>query len=207
MNEAFVNSRNALLPAYDWGGVLVWKLQDWTFSAVGMNVGENDDGHNYNFYAAEADYHIETALGEGNYRVMYSGTSRANLDVSGDDLERRSALSLSFDQALGPIVGVFLRLGWQAEDAAVDFTAVYSGGIDLKGAAWGREGDNIGIGYAYLEGGNLEHAQSQAVEAYYRLAVNDYLALTADVQYLSDAYADADDVDGWVLGMRAVVEF
>lgn len=207
MNEVFVNHHNAFLPAYDWGGALVWKHRDWTFSGIGMNVGENDDGNNFNYFAVEADYHLKTALGEGNYRVMYSGTSRANPDVSGDDLERRSALSLSFDQALGPIVGVFLRLGWQAQDAAVDFKAVYSGGIDLKGAAWGREGDNIGIGYAYLEGGNLEHAQSQAVEAYYRLAVNDYLAVTADVQYLSDAYADAEDVDGWVLGVRAVVEF
>jgi hypothetical protein len=28
MNEAFVNSRNAFLPAYDRGGALVWKYQD-----------------------------------------------------------------------------------------------------------------------------------------------------------------------------------
>jgi hypothetical protein len=113
MNEVFVNSRNAFLPAYDWGGALVWKYRDWTFSGIGMNVGENDDG------------------------------------------------------------------------------------------------DNIGIGYAYVDGGNLEHAHSQAVETYYRLAINDYLALTADVQYLKDDYLDpgADDVEGWILSMRAVVEF
>ena len=209
MNEVFVNSRNAFLPAYDWGGALVWKYRDWTFSGIGMNVGENDDGNNYNFYAAETHYRIETALGEGNYRVMYSGTSRANLDPSGQDLERRSALSLSFDQALGPVVGLFLRMDWQAENAALDFRAVYSGGLDLQGAAWGRDGDNIGIGYAYVDGGNLEHAHSQAVETYYRLAINDYLALTADVQYLKDDYLDprADDVEGWILSMRAVVEF
>ena len=51
------------MPAYDWGGALVWKYRDWTFSGVGMNVGENDDGKNYNFYAAQAAYHIDTALG------------------------------------------------------------------------------------------------------------------------------------------------
>jgi hypothetical protein len=207
MNEVFVNSRNAFLPAYDWGGALVWSYQDLTFSGVGMNVGENDDGNNYNFYAAEAGYRIATALGEGNYRVMYSGTSSANLDVSGENLERRSALSLSFDQALGEIVGAFLRLGWQAEDAAVDYQAVYSGGFDFNGTAWGREDDNIGIGYAYLDGGNLDIARSNAFEAYYRLAANDYLALTADVQYLADEYRGGDEVAGWVLGLRAVVEF
>jgi hypothetical protein len=172
-----------------------------------MNVGENDDGNNYNFYAAEAGYRIETALGEGNYRVMVSGTSKANLDPSGENLEPRSALSLSFDQALGKVVGAFLRLGWQAEDAAVDFKAAYSGGFDFKGAAWGREGDNIGIGYAYLDGGNLENARSDAVEAYYRLAIDDHVALTADVQYLKDTYQDADPIEGWVLGMRATVEY
>ena len=137
MNEVFVNSRNAFLPAYDWGGVLVWKYRDWTFSGVGINVGENDDGNNYNFYAAEADYHIDTALGEGKDRIMISGTSKANLNPSGENREPRSELSLSFDQALGPVVGAFLRLGWQREDAAVDFKAVYSGGLNFKGAALG----------------------------------------------------------------------
>ena len=105
----------------------------------------------------EADYHLDTALGEGNYRVMYSGTSRAFWTPRGEPGEQREALSLSFDQALGTVVGVFLRLGWQAQDAAVDFQAVYSGGFDFKGAAWGREADNIGIGFAYLNGGNSGH--------------------------------------------------
>ena len=171
-----------------------------------MNVGENDDGNNYNLYVAEADYHIDTALGEGNYRVMVSGTSKANLDPSRENREPRSALSLSFDQALGPVIGAFLRLGWQREDTAVDVKTVDSGGLDFKGAAWGREGDNIGIGYAYLDGGNLKNARSEAVEAYYRLALNDFLALTGDVQYLKDGYVDADDVEACVLSMRAAVE-
>lgn len=207
MNEVFVNSRNAFLPAYDWGGALVWNYRDWGFRGVGMNVGENDDGNNYNFYAAEIGYRIDTALGEGNYRVMYSGTSTAYPDPSGEKLEHLGALSLSFDQALGKTVGVFLRLGWQKQDAAVDYRAVYSGGFDFNGATWGRDGDNIGLGYAYLDGGNLDIARTDAVEAYYRLAVNDYLALTVDAQYMKDEYVDADDVNGWVLSLRAVVEF
>ncbi len=207
MNEAFVNSRNAFLPAYDWGGVLVWKYKDLTFSGLGMNVAENDDGRNYNYYAAEADWHVETGLGEGNYRLMYSGGSRAFPDPDGDAMEKLSAFNLSFDQALGKVVGVFLRLGWQAEEASVDYQAAYTGGLDFKGAAWGRENDNLGIAYGYMSGGNQDIDRSNAFEAYYRLAVNDHLALTADVQYMEDLYKDDTSVSGWVYGARALVEF
>ncbi|HYN79745.1 MAG TPA: carbohydrate porin, partial [Lamprocystis sp. (in: g-proteobacteria)] len=236
MNEAFVNSRNAFLPAYDGGGVLVWKVRDWTFSGVGMNLGENDDGNNYNYYAAEADYHLETALGEGNYRIMYSGTSRAFLDPEGKALEKKEGWVLSFDQAFGSVVGVFVRLGWQGDDALIDVQTEYSGGFDFKGSAWGREADNIGIAFGYLEGpgwrpavqtviveptdpqvvdGAVEApaearqvlARTNVFEAYYRFAFNDYLALSADVQYLKDKYRLGDDVDGWVFGLRAVAEF
>lgn len=215
MNETFVNSHTAILPAYDAGGVIVWKFRDLTFSAVGMNVGDNGAGDDYNWYAAEVDYHVETALGEGNYRVMYAGTNSAFADPDELRQEPLQGWALSFDQELGSIVGVFLRLGWQSEDAAVDYRAVYSGGFDFKGAAWGREADNIGIGYGYLEGGNAGLTRSNVFETYYRFAVNDYLALTADAQYMSDDYEGADtdpeddieDVSGWVLGVRAVVEF
>jgi hypothetical protein len=234
MNEALVNARNAFLPAYDVGGVLVWKIKDLTFSAVGMNVGENDDGNNFNYYAAEADYHLKTAVGEGNYRIMYSGTSREFLDPTGEDLEKREGWLLSFDQELGSVVGVFLRTGWQSDDALVDFDAEYSGGFNFKGTAWGREQDNIGIGFAYLQSPRWSPttvadvveapdpevdevtqapevseqiiARTNAFEAYYRFVVNDHLAVSADVQYMKDKYREGDDVDGWIFGLRAVVE-
>jgi porin len=231
MNEAFVNSRNAFLPAYDVGGALVWKIDRLTLSGLGMNVGENDDGNNFNWFGVEADYNLQTPWGEGNYRVMYVGTSRAflapaagldpepnpdldpalDLDSAAEpdptDKEHLSSLLLSFDQEFGKIVGAFLRLGWQREDALVDYQADYSGGFDFKGAGWGRENDNIGIGYAYLEGGSGELARTNAVEGYYRLAFNDTLALTADVQYMKDKYRTGDVIDGWVFSLRAVAEF
>ena len=236
MNVAFVNARNAFLPSYDWGGALVWAFKDWTFSAVGMNVGENDDGNNYNYYAAQAAYHLTMPLGGGNYRVMYSGTSRAFLDPMGVNLEKKGAWVLSFDQELGSVVGAFLRMGWQSDDALINFRAAYTGGFDFKGAAWGRDADNIGIAFGYLEapswsplvqaetvaptdpgvvGGTVEApavanqvlARTNVFETYYRFALNDHLALSADVQYMKDKYREGDDVDGWIFGLRAVAQF
>lgn len=207
MNGVFVNTPSDALPGYDWGGVLVWKYQDWTFSALGMNVGENDAGNNYNFYGVEADYHLETPLGEGNYRVLYSGTSSAYPSPAGTRLERLQALSLSCDQALGEVVGAFVRLGWQSEDAAVSLRAFYSGGLNLSGTAWGRGSDNIGIGYARLRGGNTDFSRGGVYETYYRLSMDEHLALTADLQYLTERYQGADDPKGWIGGLRLTVTF
>ena len=73
-----------------------------------------------------------------------------------------------------------------------------------------RGDDNIGIGYAFFDGGNTGLQRVQVAEAYYRLAMNDWFALTADVQYQDNTYQYVEagtDIDAWTWGMRAVVEF
>lgn len=207
MNEAFVNAGTYGLPSYDTGAALEWKSGPWSASALAMNVGENDDGNNYNFWGVQAGYQAETGLGTGNYRLILAGASEEFLDPDGAKKERRLGWGLSLDQAFGEVVGGFLRLAWQQDDAAVDYEALYSGGLNFKGSAWGREDDNVGLGYAYLKGGNLDLDRTHVVEAYYRFGLSEHLALTADVQYLRDEYDDGSEVKGWVIGMRAVAAF
>jgi hypothetical protein len=55
MNQALVNAPNGFAPSYDIGGAAEWEVGSWDVTALGMNVGENDDGNNYNFFAATAD--------------------------------------------------------------------------------------------------------------------------------------------------------
>jgi porin len=207
MNEAFVNSGSYGLPSYDTGAALEWESGNWSARAIGMSVGENDDGNGFTFWGVEAAYRAETALGEGNYRVTLAGASEEFLDPEGEQKEDRLAWGISFDQAFGEVVGGFLRLGWQTDDAAVTHKALYSGGLNLQGVGWGREADNVGVGYAYLDGGNLDVSSTQVAELYYRFGVNEYLGITADVQYMSDEYEEDSDVEGWVLGVRAVAAF
>ena len=57
------------------------------------------------------------------------------------------------------------------------------------------------------EEASLVLARTNVAEAYYRFAVNDYVAISADIQYMKDKYRQGDDVDGWVFGLRAVAEF
>lgn len=211
MNEALVNSGSYGLPSYAPGAALEWAVGPWSLNAVGMNVAENDDGNNFNFWGVQAGYRLDSTLGIGNYRVILAGTSSAFLDPEDSIDERRLAWGLSLDQAIGEVVGVFLRCAWQSQDAAVDYKALYSGGLSFNGNGWGRESDTIGMGYAYLDGGNLDVENTHVLEAYYRLGLNDSVALTADLQYMSDARAQVDPAQeypqGWILGMRLTAEF
>lgn len=215
-----------------------WKGSFGTFllNAVGMNINENDEGHNYNFWGVQAGWHPELQIGAGNYRVNITGSSSAFLSPSSlvapdpdpeaeqdlvlvdgevfaeDPGQRESLLSwgLSFDQTVGENLGLFLRLTWQDTDAAVDYVALYSGGLNITGNAWGRPDDNIGLGYAYLQGGSTDVNRTNVFEGYYRAALNDYFAITADIQYMSDALEQLDpaqeDPEGWIFGVRLTAE-
>lgn len=211
MNESFVNSATYDLPSYDVGAASELGYRQWTLTGLGMNIGENEDGNNYNFWGAEIGYHPETPMGAGNYRLTVGGTSVAFLDPSGEDKEGRLGFGLSFDQEFGPILGAFLRCGWQNEAAAVDYRSLYSGGFDFSGKGWNRDEDNVGIGYAYLDGGNEDIEYSRVFEAYYRAELNDYAAVTADIQYMQDAVEEVDPSQdnpaGWIFGLRVTAEF
>lgn len=207
MNGALGNGPYGILPSYDAGGVVQWDIGPWSLRGVYMNVGENDDGNSFDFQAAQLGYTLETSLGEGHYRFLVVGASADFLNPEGTKKENRAAVSISLDQQLGKVLGVFARFGWQDDQAAVDYEAIYSGGVDIKGGAWGREADNIGLGFAYLNGGNLDVNHSLVAESYYRLALNDEFALTADIQYMKDDVRTGDSPEGWIFGLRAVVGF
>ncbi len=42
--------------AYDIGGAVEWEIGSWDITGVGMNIGENDDGYNYHFFAGQIGY-------------------------------------------------------------------------------------------------------------------------------------------------------
>jgi porin len=210
MNAALVNGPNAFFPSYDIGGALEWEVGQFGIKGVVMNVGENDSGRSYNYYGAQLGYTLDTTLGEGNYRVIVDWTSDDFDNPQGTAQEPRQCVILSFDQQLGEVLGAWVRFGRQNDKAAITCENLYSGGINLSGATWGRQEDNIGIGYAYLEGANQVNQnldKSQVFEAYVRFLLNEHFALTADVQYLGDDMKTGDDPKGFISGLRMVVEF
>ncbi len=209
MNEVFENSVVSFLPSYDAGGGLEWESGNWSVRGVGLNVGKNDNDNEYNFFGATLGYALNSSWGEGNYRVTVSGTNEEFIDESGTDDEALLGATFSFDQQLGKSLGAFLRVGWQDDDAAVDFDALYSGGLDIRGRLWGRASDNVGIGLAYLDGGNQDIDETYVFETYYRAVFSDYFAMSADVQWMKDDSELGSDYDaqGWIFGLRATAEF
>lgn len=207
MNEALVNGPNVFAPSFDIGGAAELDLGNFSVRGVIMDIGENDDGNSYHFYGLQLAYTLETSLGEGNYRLIVNGTSKEFLDIDGEDKERKVCVILSFDQQFGDIFGAWIRFGKQDDKAAVDCENLLSGGINISGKLWGREDDNFGIGYAYINGGNTDLDSSQVAEAYVRFALDEYVALTLDVQYMQDEYDDADDPNGFIYGLRLTAEF
>jgi porin len=208
MNVALVNAPNGFAPSYDIGGAAEWEVGNWDLTAMGVNVGENDDGNNFNFFAAQIGYTVNTSLGEGHYRLIGEYGSEEFLDEEGKRQNRLIGL-VSFDQELGDIFGAWIRCGLQDDSALVDYLYLLSGGVNITGKWYGRESDNIGIGYAYLKGADdSDFDYSQVAEVYWRFVLNDYFAVTADLQYLKDKFdTDEDDLDGIVAGLRMTVEF
>jgi porin len=129
------------------------------------------------------------------------------MDPDGRHRERRAGALFSFDQEFGEVIGAWARFGWQTDDAAVDYDAIYSGGIDISGGAWGRAADTIGLGLAYLNGGNLDIDQSRLAEAYYRWQPGEVFGLTADIQYQDDDYKVGQGPGGWTVSLRATAGF
>ena len=81
-------------------------------------------------------------------------------------------------------------------------------GYDITGKWYGRKNDNIGIGFAYLNG-KYNFDYTQVAEAYWRVVFNDYFSVTTDLQYMNDKYqtANLEDVDGIIGGIRFTFKF
>jgi porin len=207
MNAALVNGPNAFLPSYDMGGALEWEPGPVSVKGVVMNVGENDDGNSFWYYGLQLGYRLETEFGEGNYRVLLSGANDEFLNTEGTGTESRAELLFSFDQAFGDILGAFVRFGWQDDKAAIDYEAIYSGGLNISGLLWRRPQDNIGIAYGYLESGNSGIDQTEVFEVYARFMLNDYFAVTADLQYQDEQLEGENGPKGFIPGIRLTAEF
>jgi predicted small secreted protein len=205
MNEALVNAPNVFLPSYDIGGVVKWGIGRFSITGVIMDVGEDED--NYSFFALGTTYTVDTSLGIGNYRVLIDGTSDDFLDPTGLEKENRFSVILSFDQQFGEIIGGWIRFGTQDDKAEINYESIYSGGINISGSFWGRDEDNTGIGYVYLDGGNLGIDNTQVAEIYTRFVLNEYFSLTLDLQYMKDKYFNGDEMKGFIGGLRLVAEY
>ena len=206
MNQIFVNNKNVNLPSYDIGGVAELNVSNLSIRGLMMNT-ENED-RNYDYYALQLGYAIETPMGKGNYRLYGFTTSKSfeNWDRTGK--ENLQGFGISADQQLSSIIGVFARLDWQNDAAVIDHEMAYSGGININGKLWGRENDEIGIGYAYLNGADNSNIDStNAFETYAKFKISQFNDISFDIQYIDDNLKHDEDRKGFIYGVRVNAYF
>lgn len=206
MNPALSNAPNTFFPAYDPGIAAQWFYENWIFTGVYMDVHQATSSEKYDFYGIQAAYRLETTLGTGNYRIAVNG-DRNFIDQAGQSKQKNDILIISLDQQFGGVIAAFARVGWRLDDQPIDYTAMYSGGIDIGGISWNRLPDNIGLGLVYLDGDRRNIINTRIAEAYYRMELNTYLSFTFDMQYMHDQYVQAAEAKGMIYSLRTTLNY
>ena len=121
---------------------------------------------------------------------------------------RKSGVYVNLEKAITDDLGLFARASWNDGRAEIlsftDIDRSLSGGFALKGTAWERPKDTVGIGATYnvisnahrdwlaagglgllIGDGRLAYAPERALEAYYKLNLTDGVDLTFDYQLVT----------------------
>jgi porin len=208
MNAALVNGPSGYVPSYGTGTALEWDSGPWSLRGVYMRIDGPDADQTHDYLGLQGGFRVNARFGRGEYRLILQHSSADFPAAGGDGTAPLRAWIVSADQQLGDVIGVWARFGRQDNAAEVRFESVYSGGFCLQGRPWGRPADNVGLGLAVAHGGNMETDQLRVVELYYRAEVTAVMAVTADLQHVSERTAGSDvSTSGWIAGLRVTFTF
>jgi high affinity Mn2+ porin len=142
----------------------------------------------------------------------------------------RAGAAINGEQEISDNLGVFARMGLNdGHKEAYEFTEInqsLSAGLALKGSAWGRATDVLGVAGAvnalsrsartyFSDGGTgiligdgrLDYGPEQIVEVIYTFRVNGRVALSADCQYVDHPAYNRDRGPVRIYAVRAHAEF
>lgn len=170
---------------------------------------------------------------QGNYRFYGWYDSRRYMDVNdvssstgeyGNGDKALSGWGLSFDQEVADGITSFARYSWRKTGRAVwngddgawealPFNQTYSIGLDIGGELWNRGNDGVGLAFGQtilsdeFKDENDKTSNEEYVEVYYRYAVFERLALTADFQWTGDPGGLSSNDDVFIFGIRSQIDF
>jgi high affinity Mn2+ porin len=151
----------------------------------------------------------------GSYRAVLDDPALA-LDIAQTRQGRiKYGFSGNFEQAVNDNIGLFGRLSWNDGRTEImaftDIDRSVSFGTSIKGTAWGRKDDTIGIGAAInglsrdhrdflaagglgvlIGDGALNYSTEQIIEAYYAIGLLQGTDLTLDYQHVTNPAFNAD---------------
>ena len=168
-----------------------------------------------------------------SFNATLEATPAGDVPNVADDRHYRSraGVAMSGDQAITGSLSAFVRAG--ASDGHfetyefTDIDSTVAGGLSLKGKAWRRGDDTLGLALvrndisksheAYLAAGGLgpligdgqlpHKAREHIVETYYSFAVTKHIKATADYQYVKNPAYNVDRGPVSILGARLHVQY
>jgi high affinity Mn2+ porin len=166
----------------------------------------------------------------GSYQAALDAPERPADIIATRAYRTKYGAEINVEQELARNVGAFARLGWSdgRNEAWVfaDVDQAASLGVSLKGEAWGRAGDTLGLagvidaisnvhreflaagGTGILAGdGALNYGTERDVEAYYDFRVTDRLHVSLDYQFLANPAYNRDRGPVSVFGARLHWEY
>jgi high affinity Mn2+ porin len=192
----FQDSRTANGIRLDWNLLHAWSL-----------AGEIEKRHSFGGHpGALRLFSYDTHAHMGNYQEFLSDPHdiyfRGQLGY-----HSKYGFGINLEQEVKKDVGAFMRLGWSdGKNQTWEFTdvdRVASGGISLKGEAWGRPGDSAGVA-ALVNGisavhrqflangglgitigdGKLDYGPEKLLEAYYSVPARWGVTVSPDFQFV-----------------------
>lgn len=143
---------------------------------------------------------------------------------------RKSGFYLNLEQAVSTNVGVFARASFNdGRNESLNFADIdrsFSGGFSLKGTAWGRPQDTVGLGGSMnglspshraffangglgllIGDGRLNYAPERAVEAYYALNLTNLVTVSLNYQHVENPAYNRDRGPADFFGTRLHADF
>ena len=216
LSPAFVNSLVGEFPDDNGFGAVMW-ISLHELIDVGMAVADADaDWENIfddTFAIFEVDFKPTINGRQGNYRLYGWLNNKEHVEIAdpSKDKEDGQGFGLSLDQELTEALTLFGRFGTQRQ-SIYEVTQAWSFGFQISGSLFGRDDDCFGFAYGaaifgkdwkeagLLTGVRLNHEFFS--EVYYRLTVNDNLAVSSHVQWVTNPAGDNSSKDVCVFGVR-----
>ena len=242
------------LPGFTRGGVVELNKKDWAVRGGLFQVpsAPNSDILTFNTGGVVLEFEGRYALADlpGKVRVgtflnrgntaSYRGAIAASaadplLDINDAVLALRKVRTkygfyVNGEQQIARDVGIFGRYSWNdGQNEILSFTDIdrsLSAGVSIKGAAWGRPSDTIGIGGAinglssahrdYLAAGGLglligdgrlSYSNERIFETYYAYVIDKNFTVTADYQMIANPAYNADRGPVSIFAARVHGEF
>lgn len=240
---------------YSWGAALEWYHDDWVVRA-GRFIQPKEpnqqalDPHIFQHYGDQIEIeHTHTLGGQPGKLRLLAFRNRAKmsrfrdaLDLAActggtpsiDDVRNgeqiKHGFGLNLEQAVSDDLGLFARASWaDGKTETYAFTEIdrsLSGGAVLKGTAWGRGQDSLGVAMArnglsklhrnylaagglgfFIGDGRLNYRPETVFEAFYNLNLTKAAWITLDWQHIRNPAYNADRGPANVASARLHTEF